>query len=383
MQAALPALDLSKTDLMTSRSFGSAVAGPFQAASNLAASGQVNWDFKAAENIGRYLAVQQEILRQQAQTAPSPVSIPALFFPAAYPQQPMFPILERSQHLWAAPATAPENALQKMASKSLSLPSDSRPPVSFLPRRQSFEQLGFDFITPATTVTLNDASKTPSNSPIGTMSNSSRSTGATLVASDTLGDFTGRFPFSQLWNEVVAGSSGTAFQGSPDSVSYSDLAPDDLLVLSGPSRDRRASVASSGSDFSDTHKRKAPSPAKRARKSKQRQPAPSNLRQPDTAYDPAPIAESGGEKISAHALNRAANEVFGCGAADLTPAQVRKCRQQILIKRSRNTEAARRSRGKRREHVEEMETRLAALRTENDGLRIHILELEGLMGVRR
>jgi len=379
MQNAMPSINLSGADLM-SRSMGSVPVGPFAAAQFAVPSPQLNWDESSAMDVGRYLAVQQEILRQQARAnlnaaASSPGSVPAIFFPAPYQQAPMFPVLEQS-HLWARPAV-PENAFQKSASKSLNLNSDSRPPVHFLPRGQSIGSFGvLDYTAPPATVALAEVSKTPSNSPLATMSNSSRSTGATLVATDSLRDPSGRFVLGQLpWDEVVAGNPGKDFQGSPDSYVQADLAPNDVEIGQAPVGGRRGSSDSG----SETRQRKASGPAtKRTRK----KAAPSNLRLP-SATGSATVPETSAEKISAHALNRAANEMFGCAAADLTAAQARKCKQQILTKRSRNTEAARRSRGKRREHVEEMEARLETLITENDGLRAQVLELETLVGVRR
>jgi hypothetical protein len=117
---------------------------------------------------------------------------------------------------------------------------------------------------------------------------------------------------------------------------------------------RNSSVSSSSSESADQDS--APSPKRRkpsAARKKSAQTGPS---------DPS-------DHISPRVLASAAKLLFQLPVSQLIEAQKDEAVMHVLAKRSKNTEAARRSRGRRREHVEWLEGRVDGLENENGELR--------------
>lgn len=116
-----------------------------------------------------------------------------------------------------------------------------------------------------------------------------------------------------------------------------------------------------------SYKESPPPPSKRARTSA--------LDNRPTSGSIPPGADPS-EFISPRVLNTTSQNMFSLPSSQLSEAQRQRCIDHILSKRSRNTEAARRSRERRREHLDELEGRVRELEEENERLRRRIWELE-------
>lgn len=113
--------------------------------------------------------------------------------------------------------------------------------------------------------------------------------------------------------------------------------------------------------------------AEPARKKPRQSGASSSSGQPTTNAD-------GSELISPRVLNTAAQSLFGKSGDELTPSQRSQVVNHILSKRERNTESARKSRERRKSHLEGMEHRINELEEENERLKKRVRELEGRLG---
>jgi hypothetical protein len=95
-----------------------------------------------------------------------------------------------------------------------------------------------------------------------------------------------------------------------------------------------------------------------------------------------PAGANAADYISPKVLATSARNLYGVSTlAELTPDQKEACIAHIISKRSRNTEAARRSREKRREHVDELEAHVRDLEASNNGLKRRVAELEKMLGM--
>lgn len=101
-------------------------------------------------------------------------------------------------------------------------------------------------------------------------------------------------------------------------------------------------------------------------------PIPTTRRRKTTSRDPS-------ELVSARTLSNTARAIFSMPADKLTPEQKQKCFDAIFAKRAKNTEAARRSREKRKEYVDELEMRVRELEEELRQSREEREELERVM----
>ncbi|KAI9021050.1 hypothetical protein DFJ74DRAFT_671637 [Hyaloraphidium curvatum] len=135
-------------------------------------------------------------------------------------------------------------------------------------------------------------------------------------------------------------------------------------------------------DYAPRKKRRAPARSRRAAPAKKSRRSASASPAPQTAPAGRAPQQHADDYISPKVLATAATHLFSLPPAQLTASQRAQCVAQILAKRSRNTEAARRSRERRRGHVEELERRVGELEGENGGLRARVEELERLLGMR-
>lgn len=92
---------------------------------------------------------------------------------------------------------------------------------------------------------------------------------------------------------------------------------------------------------------------------------------PHKTNGPAPI-----DHVTPKTLASASRTMYGVPPSSLTPAQLDNVVSRILERRGRNTEAARRSRGRKREHLDWMETRVKELEGENEDLKGKLDRLE-------
>lgn len=77
-----------------------------------------------------------------------------------------------------------------------------------------------------------------------------------------------------------------------------------------------------------------------------------------------------------------ARDLFAKELSDLTPEELQACVGNIMARRARNTESARRSRVRRQEQLETMEARIEELQEENGALRERVAELEARLRAR-
>lgn len=90
-------------------------------------------------------------------------------------------------------------------------------------------------------------------------------------------------------------------------------------------------------------------------------------------------ARNPSEVVSARTLANTARTLFSTAVGNLTADEKEKCYNAIFAKRAKNTEAARRSRERKREYVEELENRVKELEEEVQRYKIERREMEEMI----
>lgn len=82
------------------------------------------------------------------------------------------------------------------------------------------------------------------------------------------------------------------------------------------------------------------------------------------------------DSIPPKVLTDIADTLFGKHVSDLAPDELRACIDNIMSRRSRNTESARRSRVRKQEQLQSLDDRIEELEQENEALRDRVAKLE-------
>lgn len=123
----------------------------------------------------------------------------------------------------------------------------------------------------------------------------------------------------------------------------------------------------------------------RARKKRNPSPSPSASEFSDSSQptkrraQPSAGGHLSADQIPPKTLASTARSLFSLPPSSLSPAQMETVVRHIMQKRERNTEAARRSRGRRKEHIDWLESRVRELEAENGDLRARLSELENIV----